>query len=67
MVFIERLHKAWHYANAVKVGHFEWLTMYTGLMVKNAPNQFQLNRQRYLSKIINTLIVLLPELIHIFG
>ena len=22
--------KAWHQASAVKVGHFEWLTMYTG-------------------------------------
>ena len=29
---IERLHKVWHYASAVKVGHFEWLTMYTVVM-----------------------------------
>ena len=25
------MHKAWHDASAVKVGHFEWLTMYTGV------------------------------------
>ena len=30
-VCIEVVHKAWHYASAVKVSHFEWLTMYTGL------------------------------------
>ena len=30
--YVERLHKAWHYARAVKVGHFKWLTMYTGVM-----------------------------------
>ena len=28
---IEVMHKAWHDASAVKVGHFEWLTMYTGV------------------------------------
>ena len=26
------MHKAWHYVSVVKVGHFEWLTMYTGVM-----------------------------------
>ena len=25
------MHKAWYYAGAVKVGHFEWLIMYTGV------------------------------------
>ena len=30
-VAIEVMHKAWHDASAVKVGHFEWLTMYTGV------------------------------------
>ena len=29
---IERLHKAWLYASAVKVGHFEWLKMYIRVM-----------------------------------
>ena len=28
---IEVMHKAWHDTSAVKVGHFEWLTMYTGV------------------------------------
>ena len=35
------MHKAWYYASAVKVGHFECgLIMYiaTGVMVQNAPN-----------------------------
>ena len=26
------MHKGWHYTSAVKVGHFEWLTMYTGVI-----------------------------------
>ena len=28
---IEVMHKACHDTSAVKVGHFEWLTMYTGV------------------------------------
>ena len=35
---------------------FEWLTMYTGVMGQNAPNQFQLNKQRYLSKYFNSFV-----------
>ena len=25
------MHKVWYYTNAVKVIHFKWLTMYTGV------------------------------------
>ena len=31
VVTIEVMHKAWHYASTVKIGHCEWLTMYTGV------------------------------------
>ena len=31
LLVIEVMHKAWHDTSAVKVGHFEWLTMYTGV------------------------------------
>ena len=34
-ICIEVMHKAWHYASTyVKVGHFEWLTMYIGVTVQ---------------------------------
>ena len=26
------MHKAWYYTSAVKVGYFEWLIMYAGVM-----------------------------------
>ena len=34
---IELIHKAWHYTSTVNVGHFEWITMYTGAMGKTLP------------------------------
>ena len=41
-VFYYRAYKAWHYASAVKVDHFERITMFIGAMAETPPTEFYL-------------------------
>ena len=58
--------KAWHNASAVKVSHFEWVTMYTGVMDQKPTklNSLKTRDDTLVARIINNSIGLLEQ-IHI--
>ena len=43
---IELINKVWHYASAIKVGHFEWIPMQAWQRGKLLPNQYYYLKNR---------------------